>query len=42
MYEYDPIYIWDEVSMFLTIGSKISFDKYKTQTHDIETSNKFF
>ena len=28
--------------MFLTISSKISFDKYKIQTHDIETSNKFF
>ena len=28
--------------MFLKISSKIGFDKYKTQTHDIESPNKFF
>ena len=42
MYGYDPIHIWDEISMFLIISSKISFNEYKTQRHDIQTSNKFF
>ena len=42
VYGYDPIHIWDEISMFLIISSEISFDKYKTQTYDIESPNKFF
>ena len=37
MYGYDPIYIYDEISMFLTISSKVGFDKSKTQTYDIKT-----
>ena len=27
--------------MFLTVSSKLSFDKYKIQTRDIETSKVF-
>jgi len=30
VYGYDPLHIWDEISMFLTISSKISLDKSTT------------
>ena len=35
VYGYDSLHIQYEISMFLTLSSKISFDKSKTQTHDI-------
>ena len=35
VYGYDPLHIQYEISMFLTLNSKISFDKSRTQTHDI-------
>ena len=47
MYGYDPLHIYDEISMFLTLSSKISFDKHKyimklkKQTGIFQNENSF-
>ena len=46
VYGYDPLHIWDEISMFLTLSSKISFDKskmifFKTQNYLMKSHINF-